>query len=262
MTHKQQYVVTAKATYDAKANCRDLCLLCFFCLVSGLSLLRRFPQFPPACSLTPLSHLCSLSPTTLIHQSLSPEHLVSLKFHSICQILCSPQVVLSLLLGLGFPVHFLGFVFLVFFWYWLSRPFVCFCFFYFLASNQGVHLDPPSSPPPTRDNTKRYIKQDSLLGGAWNKVFQTLNDLLRTIFTRSSFNYDKTFQNSNCDFEMLLQVIWWKNNSNELLQNLKEYPSLPGTTRATAELLQIEEAELLSAAGCSTVWCPRCGDMM
>ena len=133
VTHKQQYVVTAKATYDAKANCRDLCLLCFFCLVSGLSLLRRFPQFPPACSLTPLSHLCSLMlscthspialPTVFSLLEVS-QHLSDPLFSSCVAVYCSvlfPQFI---------PVsscfcQFLVF-FSVFFWNLLSG-FAAFC---------------------------------------------------------------------------------------------------------------------------------------
>ena len=107
-----------KIHYIAKiihSPCHDLCLLCFFCLVSVLSLL----QFPPACSLTPLSHLCSLI-LSCTHSPISlptvfgllevSQHLSDPLFSSGCPPVLPP------LLGFVFPVHFLFLVVFVSSW--------------------------------------------------------------------------------------------------------------------------------------------------
>ena len=125
-----------------------ICVFCFFCLVSVLSL----PHFCPTCSLTPLSHLCSLIvscthslitlPTVFSLLKVS-QHLSGPLFTSGC-----PPVVGAA--WFWFPVHsvpscfcqFLGFVFVVFF---LREFAIRFRRAFCLATNLCLNLGPPSS---------------------------------------------------------------------------------------------------------------------
>ena len=128
-------------------------------------LLSEFCSLPqslsrPVTSSTPFTCV-HLSSAALIHQSLSPQYLVSMLFHSTCQILTvTPSLALPsslwLLLSVEFSQRFILFSrVLRFMYFWLAvHLFTINSSVSFLptGSRSCLHLGPPSSPPSlTRD---------------------------------------------------------------------------------------------------------------